>query len=50
MIDQMEAMDFFTKFQKATDDAIKIIEDLSLNIKRMIEFIYSSILGKTIIS
>ena len=50
MIDQMDSMDFFTKFQKATDDAIKIIEDLTLNLKRMIEFIYSSIIGKTIFS
>jgi uncharacterized membrane protein (UPF0127 family) len=50
LVDHTDTMDFFSKLQKNTDDAIKILEDLELNIKRMREFIYANILGKTIIS
>lgn len=50
LVDSLDKPEFFQDLTKATDDAIKIIDDLVLNIKRMREFIYSNILGKTIIS
>ena len=50
MVEDMNSMEFYKDIEKKTDDANKIFEDLSLNIKRMREFIYSNILGKTIIS
>ena len=50
LVDSLDKPEFFQELTKTTDDAIKIIDDLVLNIKRMREFIYSNILGKTIIS
>ena len=50
IINFMDSIEFFQDFSKKTDDCIKIFEDVERNCKRIREFCYADILGKTIIS
>ena len=50
MVDYMDSLEFYQDFEKKTNDAVAIYEDCERNCKRIREFCYADILGKTIIS
>lgn len=50
MPQKTKSIDFLVEYRKRTENAIKVLEDLLNNNKRVRDYIYSEILGKTILS
>ena len=50
MVDKTSTIDFVQEYRKRTDDSSEVINDLKNNVKRLRDYIYSQILGKTILS
>lgn len=50
MPQKTKSIDFMSEYKKRTGNAIKVLDDLLNNNKRVRDYIYSQILGKTILS
>jgi HKD family nuclease len=50
MPQKTKSIDFLVEYKKRTENATKVLDDLLNNNKRVRDYIYSEILGKTILS